>query len=125
MRLSRRLRHQRADHGLGFGQLSVLASLDRHGAMTAGTLAAHERVQPPSMTKIVASLLAAGFVTRTPDAQDRRQVVIDVTPTARTLLAEDRARRDRWLDERLRELDPDQRATLAAALPVLEVLASQ
>lgn len=124
MRLARRLRHQRAGHGLGFGQLSVLATLDRHGAMTAGALAAHEQVRPPSMTKTVACLLDAGYVTRTPSDEDRRQIVVDLTPAARTLLQVDRARRDRWLDERLRELTPDQLAKLSEALPVLEELAA-
>lgn len=125
MRLARRLRHQRADHGLTFGQLSTLASLDRHGPMSAGALAAHEQVRPPSMTKTIACLLADGYITRTPSDTDRRQVVVDLTPVARRLLQEDRKRRDRWLAERLRDLDPDQRARLAEALPVLEVLASQ
>lgn len=124
MRLARRLRHQRAGHGLGFGQLSVLATLDRHGAMTAGALAAHEQVRPPSMTKTIACLLDAGYVTRTPSDEDRRQIVVDLTPAARTLLQVDRARRDRWLDERLRELTPDQLAKLSEALPVLEELAA-
>jgi DNA-binding MarR family transcriptional regulator len=123
MRLARRLRYQRAEHDLGLGQLSVLATLDRHGAMTAGELAEHEQVRPPSMTKTIGCLLEAGYVTRTPSERDRRQVVVDLTPAARTLLREDRRRRDQWLAARLRALPPEQRATLAAAVPVLEGLA--
>jgi DNA-binding MarR family transcriptional regulator len=124
MRLARRLRQQRAGHGLGFGQLSVLATLDRHGAMTAGELAGHEQVRPPSMTRTLGCLHAAGYVTRTASASDRRQVVVDITPSARELLREDRRRRDEWLSARLRALEPDQLAALTAAVPVLEVLAS-
>jgi DNA-binding MarR family transcriptional regulator len=125
MRLARRLRQQRADHRLSFGQMSVLSTLDRHGAMTAGALAAYEQVQPPSMTKTVGCLLEAGLVTRTPSSEDRRQVVLDVTPAARSLLDEDRRRRDAWLASVLRELDEAQRAALTQALPVLEVLAEK
>lgn len=124
MRLARRLRQQRAGHGLGFGQLSVLATLDRHGAMTAGELAGHEQVRPPSMTRTLGCLHAAGYVTRTVSEADRRQVVVDITPAARELLREDRRRRDQWLSARLHELEPEQLAALAAAVPVLEVLAS-
>ena len=108
MRLARRLRQQRADHGLGMGQLSALATLERCGPMTAGALASHEQVRPPSMTKTLAALDAAGYVVRTPDPDDGRQVVVALAPSARKLLA---------------ELEPEQRAALHAALPVLEVLA--
>lgn len=124
MRLARRLRQQRAGHGLGFGQLSVLATLDRHGAMTAGELADHEQVRPPSMTRTIACLLAAGHVTRTPSASDRRQVVVDITPSARELLQEDRRRRDQWLTVQLRTLEPEQLDALHTVVPLLEVLAS-
>lgn len=123
MRLSRRLRQERADHGLPLGQLSALATLGRLGPLTAGALAAHEQVRPPSMTKVLANLVAAGYVDRTPDPLDGRQVVLSLTPRARTLLREDRRRREEWLALGLARLDPDQRAALAAALPVLEVLA--
>ncbi len=125
MRLARRLRQQRADHGLSFGQLSVLASLDRSGAMTAGELAACEQVSPPSMTRTITALLAAGYITRTPVEADRRQVMLDVTTRARSLLHEDRRRRDEWLAERLGELTPEQRAALADAVPVLAALAAR
>jgi DNA-binding MarR family transcriptional regulator len=123
MRLARRLRSQRADHGLGLGQLSVLATLDRHGAMTAGALAAHEQIRPPSMTKTINALLEAGLVTRTPSMDDRRQIVVAPTPAARQLLLEDRRRKEEWLAEQLLALEPEQRALLSAALPVLGGLA--
>jgi DNA-binding MarR family transcriptional regulator len=123
MRLARRLRQQRADHGLGLGQLSALACLERNGAMTAGALAQLEQVRPPSMTKTLAALDDAGYVVRTPDPNDGRQVVVTLTDAARTLLLEDRRRRDEWLAALLLELSPDDRAALAAALPLLERMA--
>ena len=123
MRLARRLRQQRADHGLPLGQLSVLATLDRCGPLTPGALAHHEQVRPPSMTKVLANLTEGGYVDRTPDPTDGRQQLVSLTARARTLLHEDRRRRDEWLAEHLLGLDREQRAALRAALPVLEVLA--
>lgn len=123
MRLARRVRQERADHGLGLGQLSALAALDRHGPMTAGALAAHEQVRPPSMTRTLEKLAEGGYVARTADPHDGRQVVVSLTDSARTLLREDRRRRDEWLAALLLELDAADRALLSAALPVLEVLA--
>jgi len=123
MRLARRLRQQRADHGLGLGQLSALATLDRVGPMTAGALAQHEQVRPPSMTKTLAALAEAGYVDRAADPSDGRQVVVSLTDTARTLLLEDRRRRDEWLAELMAGLSSDERAILATALPLLEGMA--
>lgn len=123
MRLARRLRQQRADHGLPLGQLSVLATLDRLGPLTPGALAQHEQVRPPSMTKVLAALATGGWVDRVPDPTDGRQQLVSLTPQARQLLLEDRRRRDEWLAALLDDLTPEQRAALAAALPVLEVLA--
>ena len=123
MRLGRRLRQQRADHGLPLGQLSVLATLHRLGPLTPGALAHHEQVQPPSMTKVLANLADAGYVDRTPDPTDGRQQVVSLTDSVRTLLHEDRRRRDEWLAEHLLALTAEERAVLSAALPVLEVLA--
>ncbi|MFN8167847.1 MAG: MarR family transcriptional regulator [Candidatus Nanopelagicales bacterium] len=123
MRLSRRLRQQRADHGLPLGQLSALATLDRLGPLTPGALAQHEQVRPPSMSKVLANLADAGLVDRVADPSDGRQQLVSLTPKAHKLLREDRRRRDEWLAALLLDLDADERATLAAALPVLEVLA--
>jgi DNA-binding MarR family transcriptional regulator len=123
MRLARRARQQRADHGLPLGQLSALATLDRMGPLTPGALAQHEQVRPPSMSKVLANLSDAGLVDRVPDPNDGRSQLVSLTPRARTLLREDRRRRDEWMAEQLLALDPDDRALLAAALPVLEVLA--
>lgn len=123
MRLARRLRAQRTDASLSLTQLSTLATLDRHGALSPGELAAHEKVQPPSMTRVVAALEQQGFVERQPHVTDRRQVVVSLTERGRALLREDRRRRDAWLSRRLQELSEEERALLRAAAPVLERLA--
>ena len=123
MRLSRRLRSERADHGLSLTQVATLATLDRHGPLTPRELADHEKVQPPSMTRILARLEERALITRTPHASDGRQHLVALTPAASDLLREDRRRRDAWLARRLSALLPDERATLRAAAPILEALA--
>jgi len=123
MRLARRLRAQRSDATLSLTQLSTLATLERHGTLRPGELAAHEKVQPPSMTRVVAALEAQGFVERRPHLTDGRQVVVSLTERGRALLREDRRRRDAWLSLRLHELSAADRALLRTAAPVLERLA--
>src|SRR5262252_3308620 len=126
-RLARRLRVERAAAGLGEPdlsetQLAALATLERHGAMTPGELAEHEKVQPPSMTRVIAALADWQLVTRAPHPTDRRQVILTVTPEGRDLVQKVRRRREAWLARRLAELSPQERATLRAAAPILEKL---
>ncbi len=123
-RLTRRLRSERdPQNELSIGQLSVLGALYRNGACSIGELAAHERVQPPSMTRTVNCLEEAGYVVRRPHETDRRQVVIELADKGIATLEADRRRRDAWLAKRLRELTPEERAVLRQAAPILERLA--
>ena len=125
-RLARRLRVER----LGFGaaealsdiQLAALAALERHQAMTPGELAEHEKVQPPSMTRVIAVLEERNLVQRAAHPTDRRQVILTATSEGRALVQQVRRRREAWLAQRLQDLTPEERATLRAAAPILEKL---
>ena len=121
LRLGRRLR-QNAASGITPSQLAVLSTLDRHGPMGLGDLAAHEGVQPPSATRMVDNLEAAGLVSREASRADRRAVVVQLTNKGRRRVEEIRRRRDAWLAERLSRLTPDEVEALERALPVLEAL---
>jgi DNA-binding MarR family transcriptional regulator len=124
MRLARRMRAERADTSLTLSQLATLATLERHGPMTPREVAAAERVRPPSMTRLLASLEAEGLVLRTDHPTDGRQVLVTASPAGVALLREDRRRRDAWLSQRLRELEPEEREVLRRATGLLDRLAS-
>jgi DNA-binding MarR family transcriptional regulator len=124
-RLARRLRVERLGLGgtetvLSDIQLAALAALARHDSMTPGELAEHEKVQPPSMTRVIAVLEERGLVRREPHATDRRQVILTVTDDGRDLVQRVRRRREAWLARRLQELTLDERQILRAAAPILE-----
>lgn len=121
-RLARRLRNQRADLSLTATQLSALAALDQHGPLTPGALAEHERVQPPSMTRVLAALEAKGMVASSAHPTDGRQKMVEVTPAAHAMLVADRRAREEWLAQRMTELSAAEVAALRAATPVLEKL---
>ena len=123
MRFSRRLRNQRVDTSVTLTHLAALSTLQRHGPMSPGELAAHERVQPPSMTRVVVALEGRGLVTRTPHPTDGRQVVIGLTDAAQTLLTEEARAREAWLSSQLQMLTPEKRATLREAAVIMEELA--
>ena len=124
MRFSRRLRNQRVDQSVTLTHLAALSTLKRHGAMSPGELAGHERVQPPSMTRIVVALEGMGLVTRSPHPTDGRQVVIDLTPAAEELLTAEARAREAWLSERLQELSSEDRDVLREAAAIMDKLAS-
>jgi DNA-binding MarR family transcriptional regulator len=125
MRLRRRLAAERhPDNVLSMGAMAVLGCLNRFGDLTVGDLAAQERVQPPSMTRIVNALEEGGYVVRRAHDTDGRQVVVVLSERGRTTLLADRARRDAWLAQRLRDLTADERDTLRRAAPILERLAN-
>ena len=116
-RLARRLRAQRTASGL-----TALAALERNQAMTPGELAEHEKVQPPSMTRVIAALEERNLVLRSAHPTDRRQVILTVTEEGRALVHRVRRRKDAWLARRLAELTDEERATLRAAVPIVEKL---
>ena len=124
MRFSRRLRNQRVDTSVTLTHLAALSTLKRHGPMSPGELAGHERVQPPSMTRVVVALERMGLVTRTPHPTDGRQVIIDLSPPAVDLLSAEARAREAWLTGRLQELAPEEREILREAAVIMDKLAS-
>ena len=124
MRFSRRLRNQRVDQSVTLTHLAALSTLQRHGAMSPGELASHERVQPPSMTRVVVALEGMGLVTRSPHPTDGRQVVIDLTPAAEELLTAEARAREAWLTDTLEQLSAQERTVLREAAVIMDELAS-
>ena len=125
LRLTRLIRNQRVDMSITLTQLSAMGTLRKHGPMSAGELATLERVQPPSMTKVLANLEERGLVQRDVHPSDRRQVVLAITAEGERLLDSERRSRDEWLSRRLATLTPDERAQLQRVLPILDKLAEQ
>jgi len=121
MRLGRRLR-QHAPADITPSQLSALSVIVRDGRMTLSKLAETERVQPPTITRVVDALQQKGFVARVPSAEDRRVAYVDATAEGRALVETIRRRRDAYLAKRLRTFTPEERLLLERAAPLLERL---
>ena len=116
-------RRVRAEHGFPMGQGAVLGTLDRDGPQSTSDLAARAKMRPQSMAQTVKELEQAGFVSRRADPDDGRRVFIELTELGLRRLQEDRRRRDDWLARTLEtELSAEERATLAAAAPLLRRL---
>jgi DNA-binding MarR family transcriptional regulator len=118
-RTARRLR-QEAGTELSPSMTAALATIERHGPMTPSELAARERIQRPTATRVLARLEELDYIQRTRDPQDGRSSLVAVTPPASALLAELRTRKTAFLAERLERLDADDRAALERAADILE-----
>jgi DNA-binding MarR family transcriptional regulator len=105
--------------------LSALSTVERVGALTLGDLAAMEKVQPPTMTPIVARLESEGLVRREVDSSDRRVARITLTREGKHLLERSRSRKTAYLARHLRALPPEERDVIDRAVGILERFVSE
>jgi DNA-binding MarR family transcriptional regulator len=124
-RITRRLKQQRGSADLTDGQYAVLTTLAKHGPLTPGALADHERIRPPSMTRTVNAVAELGLVRKVGNPDDGRQVVVELTEAGRTEIVETRRRRDAWLTAQLDELPAADRETLRRAAEILLEVAAR
>lgn len=118
MRTSRRLRNEAASKDISPGHYSVLAAV-KPQSMTIGQLAEREKVQAPSMTRIVNALVESGLVTRQTGDKDKRQVVVAITAQGEEQLKQARSKRTQWLAKRVASLSAQDKETLHRAALIL------
>jgi DNA-binding MarR family transcriptional regulator len=118
--LLRGVRKEDGRTGVGPARLSALSVLVFAGPMRLTRLAGIEQVKPPTMTKVVAGLEAAGLVRRRADAEDARAVRLEATPRGTKLLQEGRRRRVERLTTALEWLTPEEVDVLARAAAIIE-----
>jgi DNA-binding MarR family transcriptional regulator len=72
------------------------------------------------MSNSISVLVERGWVNRVPSSDDRRQVLLELTPDGRTVLVEIKSRAEARVAEVLGKLSSDDLASLSAGLAVLE-----
>lgn len=117
--MARRLR-QEAGAGLSPSQTATLATIERHGPLTPSELATRERVQRPTVTRVLGRLEEDGLVDRAADPDDRRCSLVSISDAGRALLEAARTRKDAYLVTRLEALDDSDREVLDRAASILE-----
>ena len=122
--LERRMAEDYTDHGLEAWMFDVLATLRRGGEpyqLTAGELVRQTMVTTGAMTNRIDRLVERGFVERDVDPEDRRVVVVRLTPEGHRVV--DIAAETHYNVEQqlLRALPKKQQAALAESLRVLLV----
>jgi DNA-binding MarR family transcriptional regulator len=121
--LARRLRAERPAHAISLSKLSVLGRLSRNGPLTATDLAEQERIQPQSLTRLLANLEQRALVARRQDQSDRRQVIIEITSKGSELLIEDARPQAAWLAQAMSTvLSPVEQELLRLAAQLMQRL---
>jgi DNA-binding MarR family transcriptional regulator len=110
---------------LSSNKISVLSHLRRLGPSSPGEIAAAERQQPQSLTRVFAELELAGLVRRSPNTADRRGAVLELTGVGAAALRRDMAHRDAWLNTALADLPDVEVEVLGLAAGIMDRLAEQ
>lgn len=122
-RIAGRMRASRSAGALSSNKVGVLGRLLRAGPSTPGALAAAERQQPQSLTRVFADLERDGLVHRSRDERDGRQSVLTLTPAGRAVLLADAAERDAWLATAMESLTETERRLLGLAAELMRRMA--
>jgi len=119
--LLRRVRARDSISGVGPAQLSALSVLVFGGPRSLGELAEAEQVRPPTMSRIVTSLVRSGLVCRKP-TDDKRRIRLEPTAKGTRILQEGRQRRVELLAQVLQSLDPQELQQAAQLVEFLQTL---
>lgn len=122
VRFARTLRGHRPAAGVTLAQLATLNALAEDGPLTPGQLADRERVTPPTISRVIASLHDLELVDRDAHPTDGRQVIVSLNDAGRQIINDENTARQAWLHQQLRNLTDYERDTLAEAATILERL---
>jgi len=89
LHLFRAMRSSRSEKRPAFSKLSVLGCLYRDGKTTATALAAYLRIQPQSLTRVIAGLEKEKLIKREQNGTDRRESLLEITKAGARLLEEE------------------------------------
>jgi DNA-binding MarR family transcriptional regulator len=122
--LGRRLRAERPPGSITVAGVTILGTLKRLGVISAVRLAAEERLQPQSLTRLLANLEEEGLIVRLRGKVDRREMQVGITQSGLELLKSELRLRRAWLETAISAaLTPEEREQLVTASRVMFKLA--
>jgi DNA-binding MarR family transcriptional regulator len=118
--LLRLVRVQDPATGIAPARLSALSVIVFSGPVSLNDLARAEQVRPPTMSRIVDALEAAGLAHRRPNERDRRAVLIEATAKGIAMLKQGRKRRVRFLAARLARMSAAELSSLESSIKAIQ-----
>ncbi len=122
LRLNNLVRRRVPSMELTAAQSTALTTVLDHGPLRMGELAEREQVRMPTATSIIRRVESLGLVQRRPDPEDGRAVLVELTDSGRARLTRVAQARNGLLADLLAQLDHDERAAIAAAVPALTAM---
>jgi DNA-binding MarR family transcriptional regulator len=117
------MRSGRSAGALSTNKVSVLSHLRARGRSTPSDIAAADRLQPQSLTRVFAELEQADLVARSTGTDDRRQAILSLTDAGLAALEQDLAERDAWLADAIAALSETERGLLVLAARLMDRIA--
>ncbi len=108
-------------HGLYRAEWTILYYLANNEAATLVELAQYQRVEKPTMTRIIRSLEESGFIEHIP-GKDRREKPMKLTPLGKKVYAEVRVTVDRFEQDILEGISEEQQLE---AIEVMNAIRNQ
>lgn len=106
-------------------QFRVLVVLSTEGRLRVGTLAERMGAVASTFSRSVDRMVAAGWLVRSGNPENRREVLVDLTPAGRALVTSVVQRRRDEIRTLLGRLTPEQRDRVTAALDLFNEAAGE
>jgi DNA-binding MarR family transcriptional regulator len=118
-RIMRTIMAERDCYPMSPAHFRLLNILDHH-ACNLSELALRQSVSLPTMSNSISVLVVRGWVNRVPSPDDRRQVVLEITPDGHAVLGEIKVQAEARVADLLGQLAADELKALAAGIAILE-----
>lgn len=116
-------RETRNDAMLSITERSTLGQIEQHPGLLPTELAAMEKVTTQSISQVINHLSALGYVDKSASTEDRRKVLLSVTPSGKEYIERLRQEKQEWLARTLHEkTTPGDKDVLIAAIKILAKL---
>lgn len=116
----------RTEFGTTLARFDYLAQLARHpDGLRMKNLSRYLMVTGGNVTGLTDQLVHEGLVKRTNDLEDRRALIVQMTPKGKKWFEQVAIEHEKWLDELLGRLDPREMETLHNMLGQLRVVLSK
>jgi len=116
-------RESRNDAQLSLTERSTIGLLYPDLQLAPSGIARMEKVTTQSMSQVINHLVELDYITRTPSGDDRRKVLLSLTPSGRAYVEQRRRDKQEWLANALHEkISPAEKELLMEALHLLTKL---
>ena len=116
-------RETRNDAQLSLTERATLGLLYNEGQLAPSDIARAEKVTTQSISQVINHLAELSYIERTPSDDDKRKVLLSLTPMGRAYVEQIRHDKQEWLAKALHEkVSPAEKELLMEALQILTKL---